>query len=404
MAGDIGPQDAAAEPAAALIDKVETLARLCATLRASSQRVSVDGGLTQARLGAALLEAMATRAVLADEAKALALTGYRAAARPHARPRRRNRVARRIDETLNRLRSLGRAGVIARSGLWTGGGSRAHRLRAMAAYARRGSEPAVQPSALFDQAWYLGQRPDLAGSGTSPLVHYLLAGAAEGVDPHPLFATRFYAERNAAQLGATGLTPLEHFVRIGAGEGRDPHPLFDTAYYLRQAPDLIESGENPLAHYLREGVARSLSPHPLFAPDYYADQFASAGEVGEASLTHYLTRGSALGLKPHPLFDPAWSREQYPQGAEPLTHYVLTGAVEALSPSAWFDAPRYVALRGPDLAHDRNPLLDYLDGGAWTVSEPWPGRPAIAYLSAAAELAASGMTPLEHWARQGSPP
>lgn len=401
MAGDIGPQDAAAEPEAALIDKVETLARLCATLRASSQRISVDGGLAQARLGAALAQALTSRAVLADEAKALALAGYRAAARPHARPRRRNRVARRIDEALNRLRSLGRAGVIARSGLWTGEGSRLHRLRAMAAYARRGADPAVQPNALFDQAWYLGQRPDPAGPSTSPLVHYLLAGAAEGVDPHPLFATSFYAERNAAELGATGLTPLEHFVRVGAGEGRDPHPLFDTAHYLRQAPDLIESGENPLAHYLRGGAARGLSPHPLFAPDYYASQLAP-GE--EASLLHYLSRGSALGLKPHPLFDPAWRREQYPAGVEPLTHYVRTGAVEALSPSPWFDAPRYVALRGADLAHDRNPLLDYLDGGAWAVSEPWPGRPAIAYLSAAAELAASGMTPLEHWARQGNGP
>lgn len=401
MAGDIGPQDAAAEPAAALIDKVETLARLCATLRASSQRISVDGGLTQARLGAALAEALTSRGILADEAKALALAGYRAAARPHARPRRRNRVARRIDEALNRLRSLGRAGVIARSGLWTGEGSGAHRLRAMAAYARRGGDPAVRPSALFDQAWYLGQRPDLAGSGASPLVHYLLAGAAEGVDPHPLFATSFYAERNAAELGATGLTPLEHFVRVGAGEGRDPHPLFDTAHYLRQAPDLIESGENPLAHYQRVGAARGLSPHPLFAPDYYASQLAP-GE--EASLLHYLSRGSGLGLKPHPLFDPAWRPDQYPAGVEPLTHYVRTGAVEALSPSPWFDAPRYVALRGADLAHDRNPLLDYLDGGAWVVSEPWPGRPAIAYLAAAAELAASGMTPLEHWARQGNGP
>lgn len=373
-----------------LVAKVEALARLSQTLQQANQRATTQGGLTQARLGLALSEALLAREADAVRAGELAMTGYRAVAARHQRPRRRNRVAKRIDDALDRLLSPGRALVIARSGVWTCEGGRLSRLRSMESYARRGGDPAAAAAALFDQAWYLKARPDLVGSRVSPLVHYLLRGAAEGVDPHPLFDTAFYAERNAAELAATGLTPLEHFVRLGAAEGRDPHPLFDVAYYLRQAPDLIASGRNPLEHYLTSGAG--LSPHRLFAPDFYARQLAAAGLTAVPTLLHYLTVGSDLGLKPHPLFDPAWYRAQNPDvaagGLEPLAHYMKSGAAENRQPSPWFDPIRYVELRGAIVA-SANPLLDYLQGGAWAISETDLGA-----------IDAGGLTPLEHWARQ----
>ena len=381
-----------------LIDKIEALLRRCATLQGASQRVSAESGLSRTRLGGALAEAMLARWELEAQARELALTGYCAVARPSARPRRYNRIARRIDSALERLGAFGRAAIIARSGLWRTGGQGG--LSAMAAYARRGGDASVQPFALFDQAWYLRARPDLVGTRTSPLPHYLLHGAAEDLDPHPLFDTDFYRARNAAALGETGLTPLEHFVRVGAGEGRDPHPLFDIAYYLRQAPDLIASGENPITHYEREGAARGLSPHRLFAADYYAEQVAQAGAP---SLIHYLKSGSDAGLRPHPLFDPTWYRETYPElaPAEPLVHFLLVGGQEGRSPGPWFDTQRYVALRVEGLEPGRNPLVDYLEGGAWRISEPWLGRPEPGFLDLAADYASCALTPLELWARKG---
>ncbi|WP_312163922.1 hypothetical protein [Phenylobacterium sp.] len=408
MAADIGA-DAAPEDTqttGVLIDKVEALARLCATLHGASQRASAENGLNRTRLGAALSDALLAREALEAEARSIALTGYQAAARPFARPRRYNRIARRLDGALERLGSIGQALVIARSGLWASQAGEGRRLRAIAAYARRGGDLALQPPALFDQAWYLRRRSDLAGTRVSPLAHYLLHGAAEGIDPHPLFDGEFYRARNAAQLAETGLSPLEHFVRIGAGEGRDPHPLFDVGYYVRQAPDLISSGENPILHYEREGAARGLSPHPLFAADYYAAQVAQAGLDDAPSLAHYLTAGAASGLKPHPLFDPGWYRGQYPDvaaGGEPLVHFLLVGGAEGRSPSAWFDTPRYLALRVEGLAPGRNPLVDYLQGGAWRISEPWLGRPEIGFLDAAADCAGRPLTPLERWARAQTP-
>ncbi len=380
-----------------LAAKVSDLAARYAALREEAQRAAAAEGLTRARLGAALAEALAASARAEQAARVSALAGYRAAARRNIRPRRRNRLARLVDRLLGRAGFVGQALVIARAGVWRESGvSFAARLRdlaAMAAYARRGGDPAARPAALFDQAWYLAASPDVAGGRMSPLAHYLLRGGAEGRSPHPLIHAGFYAARHGAALGATGLTPLEHFVRIGAAEGRDPHPLFSIEHYAGQAPDLVESGANPLAHYLEQGWSRGHSPHPLFAPDFYV-----AASGAEPPLIHYLRAGAAAGARPHPLFDPAAYRALYPDvdagGHEPLSHYVMAGGIEGRSPSAWFDAGLYMRQRGSARPDDRNPLVDYLQGGAWSVGEPWLDR---------ASFEVPGMTPLEHWARQGGP-
>src|SRR5438128_7531992 len=133
-----------------------------------------------------------------------------------------------------RLGAFGQAGAILRSGLWRGTGRRLHDLRHAAAYVRRGANPAIAPPSLFDHAGYLAAYPDIAARRASPLAHYVLAGAAEGRVPHPLFDPSFYAERNAAELAASGLTPLGHFVLAGAARASDPHPLFDVGYYAAE--------------------------------------------------------------------------------------------------------------------------------------------------------------------------
>jgi glycosyltransferase involved in cell wall biosynthesis/peptidoglycan/xylan/chitin deacetylase (PgdA/CDA1 family) len=62
--------------------------------------------------------------------------------------------------------------------------------------------------------------------GQNPLAHYISAGAAEALDPHPLFDTAWYLACNP-DVAATGINPLAHFLTIGAGQGRAPHPTFD---------------------------------------------------------------------------------------------------------------------------------------------------------------------------------
>lgn len=367
--------------------KVESLALRHAALREEVQRAQASEAITRSRLSQALSDALLAVARAEADGRAAAAKAYRAAAELSVRDRRRNRIKRRLDGALLRLRSAGGALVIARSGLWAraGGG-----FGAMAAYARRGADPTAKPAALLDQAWYLSTYPDVAAGRLAPLVHYISRGWAEGRSPHPLFDRDFYAERNAHDLAATGLAPLEHFVHVGAARGRDPHPMFNIDHYVAQAPELGQTGENPLAHYLREGWRRDLSPHPLFQGERYRGRL-TGDEAQIPGLVHYVTVGSARGLKPHRLFDPAWYREQYPDvaagGFEALSHYVLAGGREGRNPGPWFDAARYMTLRGSELRDDVDPLTDYLQGGAWTVAQPLVN-----------EAADPRLTPLENWA------
>ncbi len=383
-----------------IFEKVAAVGRKLSALRAVGQQAQVREALTRAELTLALTEALAGRADLQARLREAAALRLR-----HAWPRsrrRRNRLSKRLDLFLARLGSLGQALVVARSGTWTGTGRRLFDLRHMAAYARRGANPDVAPFALVDQRWYLAAYPDVAAGRTAPLVHYLIAGAADGRSPHPLFDAGWYARTNAQVLAATGVTPLEHFVREGACDGVGPHPLFDVVHYAAQADDL-HPPENPLQHYLRAGWGRGLSPHPLFDPAWYVAQAPQA--AAEPPLVHYLREGWRAGLTPHPLFDPAWYLARYPDiaatGAEPLSHFVAAGGAEGRDPSPWFDSAHYAATRG--LEPGANPLVDYLAGGAWSVGEARPGFPTAAYLAAEPQLVRAGLTPLEHWARQSAP-
>lgn len=374
-------------------EKIETLAARQAALYAEVHRAQSDEAMSRARLGEALMRAMAARCDAERQAREAALAHWRAQAPIHQRPARRNRPRRLIEKIL--VEAGGGAAVIAASGLWLSGG---RSLRDIEAYAGRGADPAAQPNALFDQAWYLARNPDVAATGICPLTHYLLRGGAELRDPHPLFDARFYLEHNGVNLGETGLTPLEHYMRLGAQAGFDPHPLFRTAVYLGQAPELFETREVPLAHFLRLGGALGLTPHPLFDPVFYLAQLGSGAT--DNPLLHFLSEGSTMGLKPHPLFDPAWFTAHHPEcaGEEALSAYLRRADSCSLSPGPWLDGAAYLARRGGELPAGLDPLTDYLWGGAWVMGEAKDGLHTSAYLVAHPGLAAEGLTPLEYWA------
>ena len=391
----------------ALLDKARAVAARSVKLRRDFEGVSrlahqaqVREAVTRTELTEALTATLAGRAEMAVRVQAHAWAAYLARA-GRVRLRRHNRISRMLDRLLARLGPWGQALVIARSGVWRGTGAWRADLAEMAAYARRRADPAARPRALFDQAWRLAESPDLAAAGMAPLVHYLIAGAREGREPHPLFESGWYGRDIADELNATGLSGLEHYARTGAACGRSPHPLFDVAHYLAQEP-VLARGEDPLSHYVREGGRLGLSPHPLFDPAWYAAQAPEA--AGGPSLIHYLATGSEAGLSPHPLFDPKWylvtHAEAAETGVEPLIHFVVKGAFEGLDPSPWFDLHAYAETRPDELAPGVNPLIDYLRGGAWIGIESQPGFPTAAYVAARPDLARDGLTPLEHWARR----
>lgn len=64
----------------------------------------------------------------------------------------------------------------------------------------------IRSSGLFDEAWYAATYPDIQASGLDPIEHYVMIGAVQGLNPHPLFDTVFYARQMARRIAAQGET------------------------------------------------------------------------------------------------------------------------------------------------------------------------------------------------------
>src|SRR5262249_57891657 len=121
----------------------------------------------------------------------------------------------------------------------------------------------ISRSGLFDRQHYSAQASEVGERGLDPIAHYLARGAAEGLDPHPLFDSSFYREQNP-DLPAD-VNPLVHYLRNGAAEGRDPHPLFDSSFYREQNPHVAADVNRPVHHLLTAAPERP-DPHPPVAP------------------------------------------------------------------------------------------------------------------------------------------
>ncbi len=77
---------------------------------------------------------------------------------------------------------------------------------------------AIAASGLFDPRWYRQQSTE-ASLWPSALLHYLLRGWRQGLNPSPLFDGRFYLARYRDVRGSDA-NPLMHYVLHGQEEGR----------------------------------------------------------------------------------------------------------------------------------------------------------------------------------------
>ena len=202
----------------------------------------------------------------------------------------------------------------------------ARRVVSLAPYWRQLTGSALKT--LFDADYY-----ESAGL-RHPLLHFLLQGAYQGRQPHPLFDPAFYL-RKYPDVAAAGVNPLCHYLKYGAAESRQPHPLFDPRFYLDRNPDVRRASVNPLVHYVRHGAAEDRKPLPLFEPNHYRNSCAEALGPGQNLLAHFLESGAGAA-SPHPLFDCEAYLNAHPdataQGANPLVHYVLSDAARPAGP------------------------------------------------------------------------
>src|SRR5258708_6676732 len=85
----------------------------------------------------------------------------------------------------------------------------------------------IAKSGLFDARWYASQAPEAARSGMGPLRHYVVFGAAAGLNPHPLFDAHWYLSQYSCDP-PTRPNPLLHYLSRGARANRQPPPPCST--------------------------------------------------------------------------------------------------------------------------------------------------------------------------------
>lgn len=204
----------------------------------------------------------------------------------------------------------------------------------------------IAASDLFDPEWYALQRPGAVPPGQDAAEHYLLTGAAQGLEPGPGFSGARYLEANP-DVAAVGMNPLLHYLQYGQDEGRcrfpvveEPppfadalealagSPLFDPENYLDTYPDVRASGMDPLRHYLEHGAREGRVPHPYFDTRHYQARYMAADDDGNP-LLHYLRSPANATAETSPLFDGRFYSERHPDvapsGMTPLEHFLVHG-------------------------------------------------------------------------------
>ena len=91
--------------------------------------------------------------------------------------------------------------------------------------------------AHFNAAYYKWANPDIARTGISPWLHYLLCGYFENRNPSESFDSAYYRSRHA-DVRDEGINPLLHYAMFGRQEERSPAPPLvpRTANVSAQAP------------------------------------------------------------------------------------------------------------------------------------------------------------------------
>jgi len=82
----------------------------------------------------------------------------------------------------------------------------------------------------MDKTYYRSQLGDSAEVVNDVVLHYVLFGADEGLDPAPGFSTAFYKSAHP-DVAAAGLNPLAHYLRYGAQENRRIEPSGSVSGY-----------------------------------------------------------------------------------------------------------------------------------------------------------------------------
>jgi len=326
---------------------------------------------------------------------------------------------------------------------------------ALGHYLEVGWKAGLDPGPKFSTNGYLAANPEIALSGTNPLVHYVMIGRLQGRAPGferdgtnmqliarivgSEFDSAFYMRENQSASRA-GFSPLGHFLSSGWKDGRDPHPQFSISYYLEANPDVRSAGINPYYHYLVAGRREGRTPNADVGADahavavraviarefdaaYYTTAYDDVRGSGIDALTHYMERGWRDGRNPNAEFSTSFYLSEHSDvrdaGIEPFYHYLTEGRREGRATSAAmtgketteadlrnaiaaeFDADFYLA-QNPDVARAGvDPIVHYLRHGWREGRDPHPRFSTLYYLGAYPDVRDAGVNPFYHFLAAG---
>lgn len=120
----------------------------------------------------------------------------------------------------------------------------------------------VIKSGFFNVNHYQSQLTGVKFTSADEAVeHYHAIGWKIGLNPHPLFNTKFYLKSNT-DVAERGVNPLFHFIFLGMSENRITSPDFDTHFYTTSYSKFIPSGISAIQHYICHGFAQYFQPLP----------------------------------------------------------------------------------------------------------------------------------------------
>ena len=233
---------------------------------------------------------------------------------------------------------------------------------------------ALKRSGVFDAEWYSARYPDVLNFPGGALNHYLHHGMAENRRPGPDFDPKRYASHYRIDLAA--FDAMTHYLRVGRDQGHD----------IRSTGKWHPESE----------VKTKLALSTLFMSEWYLDRYGNIAAPDADPLDHYVNSGASEGRSPNPFFDSDWYTRTYlgeDSLINPLYHYVTIGA-SANFPTSQYTSPellaRYKGLDA-DAASPLAALLRVYDiiKRSWLFDEQW-------YLNQYPDVAKAGVDPLAH--------
>lgn len=277
----------------------------------------------------------------------------------------------------------------------------------------------------FDESYYCDKVCHHLNIEVEPIVHYLIVGVLNGLDPAPWFDTKYYLDNNI-DVAKASYEPFSHFLLFGEREGRKassaasysvkvdelnkeeankPKSLwvsnfdspvyksfkdnFDADYYLKSNEDVRNSNCSAIEHYFNIGWKEGRNPCSWFNVKFYLSEYKDINNSELEPFCHYLEQGQYEGRISIPEdkevinkswlddladvdmllikrnFDELYYLDTNPDikesGIDAFLHYFNYGWKEGRKPNSWF-CPKFYLYKNKDVK-DIEPLYHYLTVG-----------------------------------------